>query len=63
VTEVDSTDDSGAAFLRILDEFRHRYLISYTPKGVPLDGWHAVTVRVNRDGVKVKARSGYWGGR
>jgi hypothetical protein len=63
LTEVESKDDIGAAFLQILDEFRQRYLISYTPRGVARDGWHAVTVRVkSRGGLKVKARPGYWGG-
>lgn len=61
LTEVESKDDIGAAFLQILDEFRQRYLLSYTPRGVTRDGWHAVTVRVKgRGGLKVKARPGYW---
>ncbi|MDO8836399.1 MAG: hypothetical protein Q7V01_12435, partial [Vicinamibacterales bacterium] len=63
LTEVESKDDIGAAFLQVLDEFRQRYLISYTPRGVAKDGWHAVNVRVkSRSGLKVKARPGYWGG-
>ena len=62
LAEVESRGDIGAAFLQILDEFRQRYLISYTPRGVTRDGWHAVTVRVKgRGGLKVKARPGYWG--
>ena len=31
---VESTANLGATFLGILDEFRHRYLASYTPRGV-----------------------------
>jgi VWFA-related protein len=62
--EVQSTRDLGNAFVAVLDEFRQRYLISYTPRGVAKDGWHPVTVRVKgRGGLKVKARPGYWAGR
>jgi hypothetical protein len=42
-----------------LQEFRHRYLFSYTPRGVPKGGWHELTVRVKRG--TVKARPGYLG--
>jgi len=44
--------------LDILQEFRQRYLISYTPRGVAKDGWHKLDVRVKRGGT-VKARPGY----
>ena len=35
VYKVESTKDLRATFLAILEEFRHRYLVSYTPRGVP----------------------------
>ena len=35
-----------AAFVQILDEFRQRYLLSYTPTGVSKPGWHKIEVRV-----------------
>ena len=60
--EVDRREDLSDTFRAILDEFRHRYLITYTPKGVPKDGWHKLEVRVNRSGARVKARPGYQGG-
>lgn len=63
LTDVEEGGDIGAAFLAVLNEFRQRYLISYTPKGVARDGWHAVSVRVKGRDVKVTARPGYWGGR
>jgi VWFA-related protein len=60
--KVDSTRDLRAAFLRILDEFRHRYLVSYTPHGVSRDGWHRLDVRVKNRRTAIKARPGYLAG-
>jgi Ca-activated chloride channel homolog len=57
--EVDSTTDLGNTFAGILEEFRHRYLLSYRPEGVAADGWHRIDVTVRRPGVTVKARTGY----
>jgi VWFA-related protein len=60
--EVDSLGDLSARFLTILEEFRHRYLVSYSPRGVPAAGWHRLEVRVkSRRGVAIKARPGYQG--
>jgi VWFA-related protein len=58
--EVESTKDLGSTFVAVLNEFRQRYLLSYTPRGVAPDGWHGVAVRVKGRDVKVKARPGYW---
>lgn len=60
--EVRADEDLSSTFRAILDEFRHRYLITYTPRHVPRDGWHKLEVKVNRPGVRVKARPGYQGG-
>jgi VWFA-related protein len=60
---LESTRDVRATFLRILDEFRHRYLVSYTPAGVSRDGWHRLEVRVKGRRATVKARPGYFAGR
>jgi VWFA-related protein len=60
--EVGWNDDLSDTFRAILDEFRYRYLVTYTPKGVAKDGWHQLDVRVNRSGARVKARPGYQGG-
>jgi VWFA-related protein len=57
--EVESTRDLGSTFVRILDEFRQRYLLSYRPRGVVADGWHRLEVRVRRRGATVTARPGY----
>jgi VWFA-related protein len=60
--KIESTKDLSAAFLKILDEFRQRYLISYSPAGVPRDGWHRLDVRVKGRRVTVKSRTGYQAG-
>jgi hypothetical protein len=49
-------------FLKILDEFRQRYLISYSPTGVAPDGWHRLDVRVKGRRLTVKSRTGYQAG-
>jgi VWFA-related protein len=59
--EVEKTANLRAIFLSVLDEFRQRYLVSYTPRGVAKDGWHRLTVKVKRGG-SVKARPGYLAG-
>lgn len=60
--EVESTGNLGSIFVGVLEEFRHRYLISYSPSGVAKDGWHRLDVRVKRRGATVKARPGYLSG-
>ncbi len=55
--------DSGpglqAAFERVLQELRSRYLLRVTPRnGKP--GWHPIRVRLRREDAQVRARAGYW---
>jgi VWFA-related protein len=57
--EVEKLENLPAVFRRILDDFRQRYLVTYTPKGVPESGWHKLEVRVKRHAAKVRARPGY----
>lgn len=52
--------DVGAAFRRVLNEFRSAYVLYYTPRGVDRPGYHAIEVRVNRDAATVQARRGYF---
>jgi Ca-activated chloride channel homolog len=59
---VESTKDLSATFSKILEEFRNRYLISYSPQGVDPGGWHRLEVRVRNRGASVKARPGYFAG-
>lgn len=59
--EVDHRSDLSATFRAILEEFRHRYLVTYTPRGVAAGGWHTLDVQVKRRGARVQARPGYQG--
>jgi Uncharacterized protein encoded in toxicity protection region of plasmid R478, contains von Willebrand factor (vWF) domain len=59
---VESTGGLSAVFTKILEEFRNRYLISYSPEGVAAGGWHRLDVRVRNRSVTVKARPGYFAG-
>jgi VWFA-related protein len=57
--EVRSTDELRATFVRLVNEYRQRYLVAYSPTGVESRGWHRVEVSVSRRGASVKARPGY----
>jgi VWFA-related protein len=60
VLEIGATGNPGPAFLEILQEFRRRYVITYTPAGVSRGGWHQLNVRVRRGSPRVQARPGYF---
>jgi VWFA-related protein len=52
-----------ATFRRVLDEFRTGYVLRYTPRGVPPEGWHEIIVKTTRRrSYDVRARKGYEGG-
>ena len=59
--EVERAQNLEYVFLGVLEEFRHRYLVSYTPRGVSRVGWHQLDVRV-KGRRTVKARPGYLAG-
>ena len=59
--EVDSLKELSGRFVSILEEFRQRYLLSYTPTGVASPGWHRLEVRLKNRRATVKARPGYVG--
>ena len=51
-----------AAFQRAIDDFRHSYVLYFTPTGVPGPGWHDISVKVTKQGTfDVRAREGYFG--
>jgi VWFA-related protein len=60
--EVERTQNLDAIFLRVLEEFRHRYLVSYRPRGVSRTGWHPLEVRLKGRRATLKARPGYLAG-
>jgi len=57
--EVESLRELSTRFVTILEEFRHRYLLSYSPKGVAAPGWHRLEVKLKNRRATVKARPGY----
>lgn len=59
--QVTSSADLRGAFQKILADFRSRYILSYSPHGVPAEGFHQLEVRAKRRGLTVKARPGYIG--
>ncbi len=56
-----SLDAVAARFDEILDRFRQRYLVSFTPTRKGKAGWHVLDVKI-KGGGQVRARSGYWAG-
>lgn len=59
VIAVEKGSDYQARLRAILEEFRSRYVISFTPTGVTAGGFHRLDVKVRRNGVTVRARQGY----
>ena len=59
VFDVESTKNLSATFEKILEEFRHRYLVSYSPENVTRGGWHRLEVRVRNRSLRIQARPGY----
>jgi VWFA-related protein len=58
-----SENDAGlvAAFQRAIDDFRHSYVLYFSPSGVSGAGWHDIAVRVLKPGsYDVRARAGYF---
>jgi VWFA-related protein len=55
----DADKDLRETFVRVVDEFKSRYLLTYVPANVAPAGWHALDVKVRGRNVKVTARKGY----
>ena len=47
-------------FAQIVSEFKSRYLLTYSPTGVPATGWHPIEVKLKNRRGRVQARRGYW---
>jgi hypothetical protein len=53
-------DGTVSRFRRAFDDFRHSYVLRYTPNGVPAEGWHQLRVELpDKKGLTIRARSGY----
>jgi hypothetical protein len=52
-------DDLRDAFTSIVQEFRSRYVLTYTPKNVETTGWHPIEVKLKQRKGTTKARRGY----
>jgi VWFA-related protein len=51
--------DLPGAFARVVADFKSRYLLTYSPRGVPGGGWHPIDVRLRGVSGTVTARRGY----
>jgi VWFA-related protein len=61
-TAVINTNNIDGALRRIVDDLSSYYLMAYYTTNTKLDGrFRSITVRVKRDGVRVRARKGYRG--
>ena len=56
---IERSSDFRAELVRVLEEFRSRYVLTFTPRGVKAGGFHTLEVKVRRSGLKVRARPGY----
>jgi hypothetical protein len=57
---INNTNDLAAGFRQIDDDRRFHYLLTYSPSNDNFDGkWRAITVKVPKRNVVVRARSGY----
>ena len=52
--------EPGDSLKQVLTETRSGYVLWYTPTGVGHEGWHDLTVEVNRRDHEVRARLGYF---
>ena len=60
IVDVKSVQEAEPAFEKILAELRRQYVVGYYPNRDLGDGaWHKVEVKVNGDGLHVRAREGY----
>jgi VWFA-related protein len=60
VVYADERRPLGETFVAVLSEFRQRYVLSYSPSGVPAAGWHAIEVKLRDRSGQVHARRGYF---
>jgi VWFA-related protein len=59
LVEVQKTSELRSTFVKVLAEYRLRYIVGYSPTGVTAGSWHKVQVSVPRRNAAIKARDGY----
>ena len=59
VMPAEGSGEIRATFERVVVEFRSRYVITYTPRGVEAAGWHPLQVTLKGRSGRVTARRGY----
>ena len=58
---ISNTNDPGARLRQVDDDLHAYYILTYTPKNTNFDGrFRQINVAVNRSGVEVQARRGYY---
>lgn len=55
-----SSSELRSLFTRALDEMRARYLVTFSPQGVPREGWHDLKVRLKSGRADITTRRGYF---
>jgi VWFA-related protein len=55
----EGSDELRERFVEIVNEFRTRYLLTYTPRDVDAGGWHPIEVKLKARRGTVTARRGY----
>jgi len=58
--EVRSPEHIEAAFTRIIEDMKNRYVLRYTPATERAAGWHKLEIRLRSRQGRVRGRSGYW---
>lgn len=53
------SDRLRETFVRVVNEFKSRYILTYTPQRVAVGGWHAIDVRLTGERAEITARRGY----
>ena len=56
----DSAAELKSVYLKVLQELKNRYLLTYQPQGVPSEGWHTLEVKLKGVKADVRARRGYF---
>jgi Ca-activated chloride channel family protein len=57
--DAERSERLNETFVRIVTEFRSRYLLTYIPTGVETGGWHPIDVTLKKNKGRVRARRGY----